>query len=295
MRKTEKVQPGIPDLEKENSDLNATLGGTYQLHRTQPKSLLPQMKCLESRNTQGKDSQGLKQSPSRSDSYPTPPLTSGLTLPSVPQTPARPTEAGSLIQTSSKSRAELLSRPQSSAITALALSTPIRYPVLDLSSQGLKDSDLEAVARLLEVYPYAQVLDLYGNELRFASVPRQDYSAHFSLRRLNISNNAGVEVGEGLSALLRRLPRLKSLEMERCGLNDADVIRLCLILEEMDRLIYLSLTGNPITNSVLPTLHSLLSALPELTLMLKETAVAGSHPFAYRLHTLPSQRCCVLS
>lgn len=295
MRKTEKVQPGIPDLERENSDLNVILSGSYQLHRTQPKSLLPQMKSLKPLNTQEKDSPGLKQSPLHSDSYPIPSLPPGLTLPSMPETPARYTEASSLIQTSSKARAELLSGLHSSAITALALSTPRQYPVLDLSSQGLKESDLEAVARLLEVYPYAQVLDLYGNELLFASVPRQDYSTHFSLRRLNISNNAEVEVGEGLFALLRRLPRLESLEIEKCGLNDADVTRLCLVLEEMESLSYLSLAGNPITNSVLPSLHSLLSALPDLTLVLKETAVAGSRPFTYRVHTLPSQRCCVLS
>ena len=295
MRKTEKVQPGIPDLERENSDLNAILSGSYRLHRTQPKSLLPQVKSLKPLNIQEKDPQGLKQSHFRSDSYPIPTQPPGLTLPSMPETPARHTETGSLIQTSSKARAELLSSPHSSAITALALSTPRQYPVLDLSSQGLKESDLEAVARLLEIYPYAQVLDLYGNELLFISVPRQDYSTHFSLRRLNLSNNAGVEVGEGLFALLRRLPRLESLEMAKCGLNDEDVTKLCLLLEEMDSLSYLSLAGNPITHSVLPTLHSLLSALPELTLMLKGTAVGRSRPFTYRLHTLPSQRCCVLS
>lgn len=295
MRKTERVQPETEALERENSGLSAPLPHSYQLLRTQPKSLLPQLKGWESKSSPTKDSQDLEFHHYHTDSCPSAPLTAGLTLPSVPETPARPTQAGSLIQTSSKARIELLSYQQPAAVTALALSTPLRYPVLELSSQGLKDGDLGAIARLLEVYPYAQALDLYGNELVFASVPRPEYSLHFSMRRLCVSNNLGVRVGEGLAALIRRCPRLESLEMNRCGLNDTDVTRLCSILEEMSKLSYLSLAGNPISQSSLPPLHSLLVSLPELALVLKDTLIGRKGAAVYRLRTLPNRQCCLLS
>lgn len=294
MRKTEKVQPRNEVLERENSGLSAALAGSYSLLRTQPKSLLPQLKGWEGKSSPIKNSQDRVFHHSHSDSCPGAPLTAGLTLPSAPLTPARPTQADSLIQTCLKARIELLTNLQPSAVTALALSTPTRYPVLELSSQGLKDGDLGAIARLLEVYPYAQALDLYGNELVFASVPRPEYSTHFSIRRLCVSNNLGMQVGQGLAALLRQFPLLESLEMNRCGLNDADVTRLCLILEERNRLAYLSLSGNPISDSSLPALHALLSALPQLTLVLKDTSIGHKGGHTYRLRTLPVHQCCLL-
>lgn len=288
MRTSDKVQPRTEELNKEN---RSAPENKYHLVPTpQPKSLLGHIKRHHSKRN--KDEPQIAHT--RSCSYPSQPLSAVVTLPSAPASPGRPVEPSSLVQLSSQSRTELLKDLKESVVASLALSTPVRYPLLDLSSQSLHDRDLPALARLLEVYPYAQALDLYGNELNFDTAPSPNFSIHFHLRRLHLSRNRGLKVGEGLEALLTRLPRLEILYLEGCELDDSDVIRLCDILEGLDRLTTLSLASNPITESVFPVLQTLLARLPDLNLVLKETEIHSKGAFAMRIHTSPSQSCCLL-
>jgi hypothetical protein len=205
------------------------------------------------------------------------------------------------VVSSSQARKELLSLNPALQIVAMAVSTPEKYPLLDLSGQGLEDQDVWKVVRLVEVYPFATALDLYGNTLTIGNkttVPAE--VKHMEIRKLSLRRCPLGKGGEGsrLGLFLRVFPGLNEVDLRECGLGDEDLIRIGADLIHLSHLQTLLLNSNLLTNTSAPTLLSVLDRLPSLTLLdLSNTQIShhirktlGKHRDKVKL--TERRRCC---
>ena len=186
--------------------------------------------------------------------------------------PAPPGAAYSIQQvaSSSKARQELLSLNPALYIVSMAVTTPEKYPLLDLSEQGLEDSDIWKIVRLTEVYPFANGLDLYGNQLvigKKAVVPvgvQHREIKKLSLRRCHLGR-AGDE--SQLGAFIRVFVALERLDLRGCGLKDEDMSRIGADLSSLSKLKVLLLSENPLSNLGVYSLIPVLERCPVLSLV----------------------------
>jgi len=205
------------------------------------------------------------------------------------------------VASSSQARKELLALNPALHIVSMATSTPEEYPLLDLSGLGLEDADVWKVVRLVEVYPFATDLDLYGNTLtigRNTVVPagvEQREIKRLSLRRCPLGKG-----GEGsrLGAFLSIFVGMERLDLRECGLGDQDLGRIGADLIHFPRLQVLLLSNNLITNLSAPVLLSILERLPALTQIdLRQTNTSRSLRKALGKHRAKvvlteGRKCC---
>ena len=162
------------------------------------------------------------------------------------------------VRESMKARKDLLSKnyvdstlEMSNVVASMALSTPESYPMLDLSEKAISDTDIPNVLKLIQVYPFAQSLDLFGNSLTFRSCPLTPLSYfHSSIKVIGLGHNQLGPVSEEsrLGEFLKGFPTMEKLEMTECGLGDEDVGRIGEELRSFSAIKVLILRGNHITN-----------------------------------------------
>lgn len=151
---------------------------------------------------------------------------------------------------STKAREILLGENSATVLEALAKDVPLKYPLLDLSSRNLTDSDLYHIVHLLDIYPFATHLDLYGNRLKFTDCGDISFgNPHKSIRKLTLSGNplGGLPTTTVLGRFLSLFSSLELLELSNCSLNDDDFFRIYSNLLSLPRLQSISLTGNFLT------------------------------------------------
>jgi hypothetical protein len=199
---------------------------------------------------------------------------------------------------STKARALLLTEKGGETIERLAVEVPSSYPMLDLSKKGLRDEDLQQVVRLLEVYPYATELDLYGNRLKFS--PCYDISfgsSHDHIRKLTISGNplSNLPVHTVLGRFISLFSSLETLEMADCGLTDDDFFRIYASILSSSKLQSLQLRGNFISDkSVLLIGQICLLSRSIRSIDLRKTPFRGKHTrfSSVKVLTESSRKCC---
>ena len=153
---------------------------------------------------------------------------------------------------STRAKATLLSEKGPNVLEELAVAVPTSYPQLDLSKKGLKDADLQQIVRLLEVYPYATDLDLYGNKMNFSLCDEIVFgSSHQHIRKLTLSGNSlgRLPAHTVLGQFLAVFSSLEVLEMAECGITDDDFFRLYATLSSFPKLKFLQLKGNSISDT----------------------------------------------
>lgn len=174
----------------------------------------------------------------------------------------RPAYSIQQVANSSEARKELMALNPALHIVSMAVTAPAKYPLLDLSEEGLEDGDVWKVVRLAEVYPFATALDLYGNSLTLGTKAALPIGAeHMEIKRLSLRRcplgKAGL--GSQLGSFLRVFVGLELLDMRECGLEDSDIARIGPDLSSLSLLKVLLLSHNSITNtgvfSLLPVLE----------------------------------------
>lgn len=184
------------------------------------------------------------------------------------------------VANSSEARKELIALNPTQRIVSMAVTAPDKYPLLDLSEEGLGDGDVWKIVRLTEVYPFATGLDLYGNEITMgkkAVLPIG--SEHREIRKLSLRrcplSQAGAE--SRLGSFLRVFVGLELLDLRECDLGDEDIARISPDLCSLSMLKVLLLNHNSITNTGVFSLIPVLERCPDLSQVdLRHTKVTGS-------------------
>lgn len=214
---------------------------------------------------------------------------------------SRPTYNIEQVVSSSQARKELLALNPTLRIVSMAVSTPEKYPLLDLSGQSLEDTDVWKVIRLVEVYPFATGLDLYGNTFTMGGKTAVPAGVeHREIKRLSLRRCPLGKGGEGsrLGAFLRVFVGLERLDLRGCGLGDDNMRRIGADLTHFPSLQVLLLSNNLITNVSAPVLFSILEHLPALTQIdLRQTNATSSLKKALGKHRAKvvlteRRRCC---
>lgn len=183
------------------------------------------------------------------------------------------------IANSSEARKELIALNPAQRVVSMALTAPDKYPLLDLSEEGLEDGDVWKIVRLTEVYPFATGLDLYGNDITLgkkAVLPIG--SEHREIRKLSLRkcplSQAGTE--SRLGTFLRVFVGLELLDLRECDLGDEDIARISPDLSSLSSLKVLLLNHNSFTNTGVLSLIPILERCPDLSQVdLRQTKVTG--------------------
>ena len=226
------------------------------------------------------------------------PFESNLTLCDEGEIPRSERHLADDMAASTKARALLVAEKGGGTIERLAVEVPGSYPLLDLSKKGLGDDDLQQVLRLLEVYPYATGLDLYGNKLKFS--PCYDIffgNSHEHIRKLTLSGNplSNLPVHTVLGQFISLFSSLETLEMADCGLTDEDFFRIYASILSSSKLQSLQLRGNFVSDKSVLLIRQICTINRSIrSIDLRKTPFRGKHTrfSSVKVLTERSRKCC---